>query len=122
LISDILDLSKIESGTVTVDSEEITFAHLRENIERSFRHEAERRLLDFSIDIQPELGRALNTDPKRLQQILKNLLSNAMKFTERGSVRLRAYVANGGWMPGHPEIPRAAYLQANQRLTETKWL
>jgi CheY-like chemotaxis protein/signal transduction histidine kinase len=107
LISDILDLSKIESGTVTVDSEEITFAHLRENIERSFRHEAERRSLDFSIDIQPELGRALNTDPKRLQQILKNLLSNAMKFTERGSVRLRAYVANGGWMPGHPVLDGA---------------
>ncbi|MEO7757848.1 MAG: HAMP domain-containing protein [Dokdonella sp.] len=107
LISDILDLSKIESGTVTVDSEEIAFSQLRENLERSFRHEAERRSLDFSIDFAPELGRALNTDPKRLQQILKNLLSNAMKFTERGSVRLAAHVAKAGWIPGHPILDHA---------------
>jgi HAMP domain-containing protein/CheY-like chemotaxis protein/signal transduction histidine kinase len=104
LISDILDLSKIESGTVTVDSEEIAFAHLRENLERSFRHDAERRSLDFSIDFPAELGRALNTDPKRLQQILKNLLSNAMKFTERGSVRLSARATNSGWTQGHPVL------------------
>ncbi|WP_159016493.1 response regulator, partial [Cognatiluteimonas profundi] len=107
LISDILDLSKIESGTVTVDSEEIAFAHLRENIERGFRHDAERRRLDFSVDFAPELGRALNTDPKRLQQILKNLLSNALKFTEQGSVRLSARVAKGGWTLNHPILDEA---------------
>jgi CheY-like chemotaxis protein/signal transduction histidine kinase/HAMP domain-containing protein len=107
LISDILDLSKIESGTVTVDSEETAFAHLRENLERSFRHDAERRALDFSIDFPSELGRALSTDPKRLQQILKNLLSNAMKFTERGSVRLSARATNSGWSPGHPILDEA---------------
>src|SRR5690606_25119936 len=97
LISDILDLSKIESGTVTVDSEDISFSHLRENMERGFRHEAERRHLDFSVDFSPELGKSLNSDPKRLQQILKNLLSNAFKFTEQGSVRLSARVAEDGW-------------------------
>ncbi|WP_196778683.1 HAMP domain-containing protein [Cognatilysobacter tabacisoli] len=107
LISDILDLSKIESGTVTVDIEKIAFSHLRENLERGFRHEAERRNLDFRIDIAPELGRELSTDPKRLQQILKNLLSNAFKFTERGSVHLRAAVAEGGWAPDHPVLSRA---------------
>ena len=101
LISDILDLSKIESGTVTVDSEDIAFAHLRENIERGFRHEAERRALQFSVDFEPELGRVLNSDPKRLQQILKNLLSNAFKFTEQGSVRLSARIARSGWSAGH---------------------
>jgi HAMP domain-containing protein/CheY-like chemotaxis protein/signal transduction histidine kinase len=107
LISDILDLSKIESGTVTVDSEEIQFAHLQENMERGFRHEAERRGLDFSVDFPGELGRSLTSDPKRLQQILKNLLSNAMKFTERGSVRLIAHVARSGWSPGHPVLDNA---------------
>jgi CheY-like chemotaxis protein len=107
LISDILDLSKIESGTVTVDSEEIPFSHLRENIERGFRHDAERRHLDFSVDFAPDLGRALNTDPKRLQQILKNLLSNALKFTEQGSVRLSARVARAGWTLGHKILDQA---------------
>ncbi|MBC8057928.1 MAG: response regulator, partial [Rhizobiales bacterium] len=107
LISDILDLSKIESGTVTVDSEEISFAHLRENIERGFRHEAERRHLEFSVDIAPELGRSLNTDPKRLQQILKNLLSNAFKFTEQGSVRLSARPVTLGWTLGHAILDHA---------------
>jgi CheY-like chemotaxis protein len=107
LISDILDLSKIESGTVTVDSEEIQFAHLNENMERGFRHEADRRGLEFSIEFPPELGRSLTSDPKRLQQILKNLLSNAMKFTERGSVRLRAHIARSGWTPGHPVLDQA---------------
>ncbi|HSR64045.1 MAG TPA: response regulator, partial [Xanthomonadaceae bacterium] len=108
LISDILDLSKIESGTVTVDSEEIGFQLLRENLERAFRHEAERRHLDFSVDIAPDVGPAFSTDPKRLQQILKNLLSNALKFTERGSVRLAARVAKGGWSLGHPILDTAA--------------
>jgi len=108
LISDILDLSKIESGTVTVDSEEIAFAHLRENMERGFRHEADRRALDFSVHFPTELGRSLTTDPKRLQQILKNLLSNALKFTERGSVRLAARIAEAGWTPGHPVLDHAA--------------
>ncbi len=107
LISDILDLSKIESGTVTVDSEEITFDHLRQSVERSFRHEAERRDLQFSVDFAPELGRSLSTDPKRLQQILKNLLSNALKFTAQGSVQLKARVAGSGWNPEHAVLSQA---------------
>ncbi|MFI4970289.1 MAG: response regulator, partial [Lysobacterales bacterium] len=70
-------------------------------------HDAERRALEFSIEFPTELGRTLSTDPKRLQQILKNLLSNAMKFTERGSVRLSAHVADAGWSPGHPILDAA---------------
>ncbi|MEO5565268.1 MAG: HAMP domain-containing protein [Luteimonas sp.] len=107
LISDILDLSKIESGTVTVDSEDIAFAHLRQNMERSFRHEAERQHLEFLVDFAPELGKVLSSDPKRLQQILKNLLSNAFKFTAHGSVRLSANVATDGWSPDHPLLGQA---------------
>jgi HAMP domain-containing protein/signal transduction histidine kinase/DNA-binding response OmpR family regulator len=112
LISDILDLSKIESGTVTVESEELTFAHLRETVERSFRHEAERRHLSFGAEFSPELGRSLHTDPKRLLQILKNLLSNALKFTDQGSVTLRARVADGGWSPGHRVLDAAPVVVA----------
>src|SRR5207249_9978482 len=81
LINDILDLSKIESGTVTVEPEEITFVSLRESVARTFHHIAESKSLAFRVDIDPSLPRKLTTDSKRLQQILKNLLSNAFKFT-----------------------------------------
>src|SRR5205085_638774 len=88
LINDILDLSKIESGTVVVDVGEVSFKDLSDYVERTFRHVAEQRRLDFEIDFAPGLPRALHTDVKRLQQVLKNLLSNAFKFTERGKVSL----------------------------------
>src|SRR6185503_9059939 len=81
LINDILDLSKIESGTDTVEAEEISFASLRDTVERSFRHIAESKSLPFHVEFDQNLPRALTTDSKRLQQILKNLLSNAFKFT-----------------------------------------
>ncbi|MET3928391.1 HAMP domain-containing protein/CheY-like chemotaxis protein/signal transduction histidine kinase [Lysobacter sp. OAE881] len=112
LISDILDLSKIESGTVTIDIETISFAHLRENLERGFRHEAERRKLDFAVDFSRDLGPTLRSDPKRLQQILKNLLSNAFKFTDQGSVRLAARPATRGWSDDHPVLARAPVVVA----------
>ena len=104
LISDILDLSKIESGTVTVECEDLLFTHLRETVERNFRHEAEARKLSFTADFDNRLGRAITTDSKRLLQVLKNLLSNAFKFTERGGVRLHVGIANGGWTPEHPTL------------------
>ncbi len=88
LISDILDLSKIESGTVSVEAEEVFFGALLDAVARPFRHEAENRKLLFEVTADPRMGRSLVTDSKRLQQVLKNLLSNAFKFTEQGSVRL----------------------------------
>src|SRR6185437_14649959 len=104
LITDILDLSKIESGTVTVEYEELSFTTLRETIERSFRHEAETRKLAFTLEFDPRLARSMTTDSKRLLQILKNLLSNAFKFTERGGVRLHVAAATGGWSLDHPTL------------------
>jgi CheY-like chemotaxis protein/signal transduction histidine kinase len=104
LISDILDLSKIESGTVTVDAEEILTANLLETVGRPFRHEAENRQLAFNIDVDPNLGRSIVTDSKRLQQVLKNLLSNAFKFTAEGGVRLTVSAAIGGWSAEHPVL------------------
>src|SRR5262249_32948055 len=97
LINDILDLSKIESGTVTVDAEEILFSDLQDHVERTFRHVAEARGLDFSIEFDPRMPRSLYTDAKRLQQVLKNLLSNAFKFTEKGGVGVRTGPAPRGW-------------------------
>src|SRR3982750_1411217 len=101
LISDILDLSKIESGTVTVDAEEILTSHLLETVGRPFRHEAENRQLSFSVEADPNLGRSIITDSKRLQQVLKNLLSNAFKFTAQGEVRLVVSSVTEGWSPDH---------------------
>ncbi len=101
LISDILDLSKIESGTVTVDAEELPFANLLDMVARPFRHEAERRRLAFDALIDPKLGRSMITDAKRLQQVLKNLLSNAFKFTDQGGIKLSIHSAISGWSPDH---------------------
>src|SRR6185369_3671879 len=97
LISDILDLSKIESGTVTVDVEDIFFNNLIDMVARPFRHEADGRKLTFDVQLDPKLDRSINTDSKRLQQVLKNLLSNAFKFTEQGGVKLNIYRAAAGW-------------------------
>ena len=107
LISDILDLSKIELGTVTVDAEEIFFSNLLDMVARPFRHEAETRQLSFDVHLDPNLGRTVTTDSKRLQQVLKNLLSNAFKFTAQGGVRLNVSAALGGWSATHPVLSQA---------------
>ncbi len=107
LISDILDLSKIESGTVSVEAEEIFFGALLETVSRPFRHEAENRRIQFEVTGDSRLGRSLVTDSKRLQQVLKNLLSNAFKFTEQGGVKLTVSNASNGWSADHPVLSGA---------------
>ena len=112
LISDILDLSKIESGTVSVEPEELFFGSLLEAVSRPFRHEAENRKLFFEVKSDPKLGRSLVTDPRRLQQVLKNLLSNAFKFTEQGGVRLTVSSAVSGFSSDHPILSGAGSVVA----------
>jgi signal transduction histidine kinase/HAMP domain-containing protein/DNA-binding response OmpR family regulator len=107
LINDILDLSKIESGTVSVEVEEIEFGGLRDNIERNFRHVAEAKSLPFRVNFADDLPAVMESDPKRLQQILKNLLSNAVKFTTHGHVEIRVTFATQGWTPDHPVLSHA---------------
>jgi len=97
LINDILDLSKIESGTVVLDVGELRFGDLHSYVDRTFRHVAEAKGVDFAVELDPELPRTLTTDTKRLQQIIKNLLSNAFKFTHRGQVSLKVQRAADGW-------------------------
>ena len=107
LITDILDLSKIESGTVSVEAEEVFFTSLLDSVARPFRHEAEARRLAFHVHADSHLPRSLVTDSKRLQQVLKNLLSNAFKFTEQGAVNLTVSVATEGWSQDHPLLGKA---------------
>src|SRR5207237_10886103 len=76
LINDILDLSKIESGTVIVDVGDVGFHDLQDYVDRTFHHVAENKRLEFNVDLAENLPRGLQTDSKRLQQIIKNLLSN----------------------------------------------
>jgi hypothetical protein len=94
LINDILDLSKIESGMMTVEAGEVVFDDVTAALGRSFQQVAQDKGLDFSVETAPGLPAAIHTDEKRLQQVLKNLLSNAIKFTEEGGVSLRIGVSD----------------------------
>src|SRR2546425_129180 len=112
LINDILDLSKIESGTVALDIGNWPLTELRPMLERTFRHVAEATKLAFQIDLRPGLPETIPTDPQRLQQILNNLLSNAFKFTEKGKVEFIAEMAIGGWSPSNENLNRASKVVA----------
>jgi hypothetical protein len=107
LINDILDLSKIESGTVTMDVGDVSFHDVSEFTERTFRHVAQNKGLGFEIDLDGGLPHSISTDSKRLQQVLKNLLSNSFKFTEKGKVDLRIAPAVKGCSRGHEGLNRA---------------
>jgi len=107
LINDILDLAKIESGTMSIHMTSIPLPELAQKIERSFGQIAHNKGLVFAVELTPDLPSNVNTDIKRLQQVLKNLLSNAFKFTERGEVRLRIEVAKQGWSDTQPSLDHA---------------
>jgi CheY-like chemotaxis protein len=96
LINDILDLSKVEAGRMDVNVGDVKLSDVRDFVERSFRPVAEDKTLDFEIEIHgANVPPAIETDEQRLQQVIKNLLSNAFKFTESGGVKLRIGVAEG---------------------------
>ena len=107
LINDILDLAKIESGTVTLNIASERFEDVVDSVERTFRQMANDKGLEFVVARGAELPPAMQTDGKRLQQILTNLLSNAFKFTNKGEVRLAIEPATTGWSLGHPVLDRA---------------
>jgi HAMP domain-containing protein/signal transduction histidine kinase/CheY-like chemotaxis protein len=107
LINDILDLSKIESGKMDVAVGSVRFSELRDFCLRTFRHVADGKGLEFTVELGESLyADSIVTDAKRLQQVLKNLLSNALKFTEHGSVRLRLDRATTGWTSHHSVLSR----------------
>jgi len=112
LINDILDLAKIESGTVTLNIASERFADVTDYVERTFRQMASDKGLEFVVSVDRSLPAAMETDAKRLQQIITNLLSNAFKFTSKGKVSLVARAAESGWSPGHPVLSSAGTVVA----------
>ncbi len=106
LINDILDMAKIESGTMAAEPGDVRFTDLRDYVERTFRPVAENKDLQFHVELTPGLPRSIYTDPKRLQQVLRNLLSNAFKFTDEGKITLTVSAADKGWSADHPVLSR----------------
>ena len=112
LINDILDLSKIESGTVSVEINSIQLPMICNDLERMFRHIAESKNIAFKIDIVENTPRIIETDFKRLLQIFKNLLSNAFKFTEKGEVIFKVEAVQEGFGTEHPILSKVKHVMA----------
>ncbi len=112
LINDILDLSKVESGTVTLSISRESLSELRDYVERAFRQVAHDRGLEFAITLEEGLPAKILTDMKRLRQIIQNLLANAFKFTLRGTVSLGISVAGSGWTRGRSSLDDAEQVVA----------
>jgi signal transduction histidine kinase/CheY-like chemotaxis protein len=105
LINDILDLSKIESGFITANISTVRFSEIASFAETTFKPIAEARHLRFTIETDVRLPQTIETDLQRLNQILKNLLSNSFKFTEKGEVKLKISLATRNWKPGISSVP-----------------
>jgi HAMP domain-containing protein/CheY-like chemotaxis protein/signal transduction histidine kinase len=108
LINDILDQAKIESGTMELQVGPVLFDELKAYIERAFRDVAATKSIAFSVQLGGQLPPAIHTDARRLQQILKNLLSNALKFTEAGTVTLSVDAVASGWSRDHRTLGAAS--------------
>ena len=104
LLNDILDLAKVESGTVALSIGDLALIGLSEAIEREFRPVADKQGLTFSVELAHDLPTLVTTDSSRLRQVLKNLLSNAFKFTGQGGVSMRVSVAEHGWSPANESL------------------
>jgi HAMP domain-containing protein/signal transduction histidine kinase/CheY-like chemotaxis protein len=108
LINDILDLSKIESGFISANISNVHFSEISAFAETTFKPISEAKNLKFKIETEAELPESIQTDSQRLNQILKNLLSNSFKFTEKGEVKLKIFEAKKGkWRGSNPELDNA---------------
>ncbi len=99
LLNSILDLAKVESGTVAAENDLVSIQELRAALLRDFGPVAQKKGLSFTIELALGSPESIVTDPQRLRQILKNLIANAFKFTERGSVHVQIGFAERGWDP-----------------------
>ncbi|HXT19018.1 MAG TPA: HAMP domain-containing protein [Gemmatimonadaceae bacterium] len=93
LINDILDLSKVEAGKMEINPTDLPMNEVKDFVERTFKPVAEQKNLSFDVNIAADVPSPIYTDGQRLQQVIKNLLSNAFKFTERGGVTLSIHRA-----------------------------
>jgi CheY-like chemotaxis protein/two-component sensor histidine kinase len=107
LLNDILDLAKVESGTVTLAISRLTLVELQDALQRDFGHVAEAKGLAFAVELAPGLPPTIETDSGRLRQVLTNLLSNAFKFTAGGEVRVLVSQAETGWSQANDTLARA---------------
>ncbi|MFL5568089.1 MAG: response regulator, partial [Gemmatimonadaceae bacterium] len=107
LINDVLDLSKVEAGKMDVNPTEVRLADVKDFVERNFRALAEQKGLEFHVEVNADLPPAVYTDGGRLQQVLKNLLSNAFKFTDEGDVTLTMRRAEKGRRFQNPTLEAA---------------
>jgi CheY-like chemotaxis protein len=96
LINDVLDIAKVEAGKMEVNAVDTPIAELNASIERSFRPVAEEKKLDFKVEVHPDVPSMIYTDGQRVEQVLKNLLSNAFKFTSEGGISLTVRKAEAG--------------------------
>ncbi|MEA2484939.1 MAG: hypothetical protein QOD46_50, partial [Actinomycetota bacterium] len=108
LLNSILDLAKVESGTVTAERTELVLGDLRDNLLAEFEPVARGGSLQFRVEVDRNAPHMIVTDPQRLQQIVKNLLTNAFKFTESGEVVVNIGVAEDGWSSGSESMSTAA--------------
>jgi len=113
LINDILDMAKIESGTIAIDVGEARIGELAGYVQRIFTPVAENKDLSFSIEVSERLSDlVVHTDVKRLQQVFRNLLSNAFKFTELGSVTFKIETVQRGWSVDHAALAKSGVVFA----------
>ena len=112
LLNSILDLAKAESGTMQAEQTLVSMPDLSSDLVREFGLIAETNNIGYSVDLADDCPREIVTDPQRLGQVLTNLLSNAFKFTEQGSVKVRIGLARDGWSGNHPSLSEASSVLA----------
>jgi len=116
LINDILDLSKVEAGKLEISFEEVYLSEFVDRLKRNFTQIAKSKDLDFHIDFHDDVPPIIYTDEQRLQQIVKNLLSNAFKFTKEGSVKISV---NKAAMNEVMELPLSNYADTWVKMSVT---
>jgi signal transduction histidine kinase/CheY-like chemotaxis protein/HAMP domain-containing protein len=112
LLNSILDLAKVESGTVSAEMEEFEVASLRDGLLRDFGPIAATKGLSYSVEQSPDVPKRFVTDAQRLHQVLKNLLANAFKFTEHGGIGVDIEMAEGGWSKDTESLVAASSVMA----------
>jgi signal transduction histidine kinase len=112
LVTDLLDFARIDDDRLELRTERVVFPDLINADKRTHQHVAQQKGLAFNIEIAAAVPATMVTDPLRLQQILRNLVANAIKFTQSGSVTLRVRVAGSGWSATHPTLAQAGTVLA----------